>query len=308
MIDTALQGYASYALQEPTKCKVVAIAEPRPLTQKTVAAAHAVDKTLVFESWQDLLKASADTIQTIGKRLADAVVIAVQDQMHLEVTLAFAAQGYHILCEKPMATSLEDCVKIEAAVKKAGIIFGMGHGASLPRADGPLEALMCLGCSPQVLPVQQSCNRDRPLRGAWPPHQRCAHRAGWLLPLRALLRPRELGAREGQQLLADDQELPVRRSPPPPCTRCARADIAAQTATSTSSATGSRPGARPGSRPSARSSTSARTRSRPRRATRRAASIARTSATARTARRKVCAQPGPTSNVRHIHLSGRRLR
>ncbi|KAI0750944.1 streptomycin biosynthesis protein StrI [Daedaleopsis nitida] len=121
------RGYAAYALQEPTLCKVVAIAEPRPLTQKIMTEAHAIDKTLVFETWQDLLKASAETIQTIGKRLADAVIISVQDHMHQEVALAFAAQGYHILCEKPMATTVEACVKIEAAVKKAGIIFGIGH-------------------------------------------------------------------------------------------------------------------------------------------------------------------------------------
>lgn len=93
-----------------------------------MAEGHSVDKTLVFSSWEDLLKASEETIKTVGKRLADAVIIAVQDRMHLEVTLAFAAQGYHILCEKPMSTTVEDCVKMEAAVKKAGIIFGMGHG------------------------------------------------------------------------------------------------------------------------------------------------------------------------------------
>ncbi|KAI0677407.1 streptomycin biosynthesis protein StrI [Trametes maxima] len=121
------RGYASYAVQEPTLCKVVAIAEPRPKTRAIMAEAHSVDKTLVFEDYRDLLKASADTLQTIGKRLADAVVIAVQDHMHMEVTLAFAAQGYHILCEKPMATTVEACIKMEAAVKKAGIIFGMGH-------------------------------------------------------------------------------------------------------------------------------------------------------------------------------------
>ena len=48
--------------------------------------------------------------------------------MHMAVVLAFAEQGYHILCEKPMATTLDDCIKMEEAVKKAGIIFGMGHG------------------------------------------------------------------------------------------------------------------------------------------------------------------------------------
>ncbi|KZT65989.1 NAD(P)-binding protein [Daedalea quercina L-15889] len=121
------KAYSAYAIAEPTKCKVVAIAEPRPKTRKLMAEAHLVDKTLVFESWQDLLKASEETVNTVGKRLADAVIIAVQDRMHLEVTLAFAEQGYHILCEKPMATSIEDCIKMEAAVKKANIIFGMGH-------------------------------------------------------------------------------------------------------------------------------------------------------------------------------------
>lgn len=97
-----------------------------------MADAHLVDETLIFSSWEDLLKASEETIKTVGKRLADAVIIAVQDRMHLEVTLAFAEQGYHILCEKPMATTVEDCIRMEAAVKKAGIIFGMGHGRLSP--------------------------------------------------------------------------------------------------------------------------------------------------------------------------------
>lgn len=82
----------------------------------------------MFKTWQELLDASAETIKLLGRRLADAVLVTVQDQMHLEVVLAFAAQGYHILCEKPMGTTVEDCLKMEAAVKKAGVIFGMGHG------------------------------------------------------------------------------------------------------------------------------------------------------------------------------------
>jgi predicted dehydrogenase len=111
---------------------VVAIAEPRPKTRKRFAAKHGVDKTLVFDTWQDLHGASAETIKTIGARLADAVIIAVQDHMHAQAVSAFAQQGYHILCEKPMATSVEDCIMMENAVRKADIIFGMGHGERLP--------------------------------------------------------------------------------------------------------------------------------------------------------------------------------
>jgi predicted dehydrogenase len=123
-----VQNYAVYALDQPQQCKVVAIAEPRLKTRSLFAEAHSVDNTLVFNTWQDLLKASAETIETVGKRLADAVVVAVQDNMHKEVVLAFAKQGYHILCEKPMATRLCDILEMEQAVKEAGIIFGMGHG------------------------------------------------------------------------------------------------------------------------------------------------------------------------------------
>ncbi|OCH90684.1 NAD(P)-binding protein [Obba rivulosa] len=121
------KAYTTYALQEPTKCKVVAIAEPRPETRKWMADAHTVDRTLIFKTWEDLLKASEDAVKIVGKRLADAVLIAVQDHMHLEVALAFAEHGYHILCEKPMSTTVEGCIEMEAAVKRAGVIFGMGH-------------------------------------------------------------------------------------------------------------------------------------------------------------------------------------
>ncbi|KAJ7937194.1 hypothetical protein B0H13DRAFT_1944708 [Mycena leptocephala] len=121
------KAYAEYARVSPEFCKVVAIAEPRPKSQRRFADLHKVDNTLVFNTWQELHAASEETINTIGRRLADAVVVAVQDQMHKDVVLAFAAQGYHILCEKPMATSLEDIIEMEDAVSRAGIIFGMGH-------------------------------------------------------------------------------------------------------------------------------------------------------------------------------------
>jgi predicted dehydrogenase len=97
---------------------------------------YGLSNELVFGTWQELFQASAMAIETNGARIADAVLVTVQDSLHKEVVLAFAEQGYHILCEKPMATSLADCVQITEAVKKANVIFGMGHGQS--------QTLVCL--------------------------------------------------------------------------------------------------------------------------------------------------------------------
>jgi predicted dehydrogenase len=48
-----------------------------------------------------------------------AVSIATPDFAHTEIAVAAAKAGKHILIEKPLATSVEDCEKILAAVRKA---------------------------------------------------------------------------------------------------------------------------------------------------------------------------------------------
>jgi predicted dehydrogenase len=40
---------------------------------------------------------------------ADAVYVALPNTMHREMTERTAAAGVHVLCEKPMGTSVEDC-------------------------------------------------------------------------------------------------------------------------------------------------------------------------------------------------------
>lgn len=115
------RAYAAFALQHPKRCRVVAVAEPRPHARARFVFAHQLEQGAAYATWQDLRDA--------GRRLADAVVVAVQDRMHAEVTQAFAEMGYDVLCEKPMATSVGDCLRMHDAVAKAGVVFGMGHGA-----------------------------------------------------------------------------------------------------------------------------------------------------------------------------------
>ena len=48
--------------------------------------------------------------------------------MHARQVTAFSQQGYDILCEKPMAVSIPDCVNMAKEVNASGGIFGVGHG------------------------------------------------------------------------------------------------------------------------------------------------------------------------------------
>jgi UDP-N-acetylglucosamine 3-dehydrogenase len=71
----------------------------------------------VYKNAEELL--ADDTIE--------AVSICTSDQTHLEPTLEACRAGKHILIEKPMATSVEECDLIISAAKEANIKLMVAH-------------------------------------------------------------------------------------------------------------------------------------------------------------------------------------
>ena len=53
----------------------------------------------------------------------DAVSVATPDTAHTDSVLACARAGKHILCEKPMATAVEECEAMIAAAKENGVFL-----------------------------------------------------------------------------------------------------------------------------------------------------------------------------------------
>jgi predicted dehydrogenase len=75
----------------------------------------------------------------------DAVVIASPNASHAEQAIAAAQAGKHILLEKPMAITLEDCRKIVDAVRKAGVTCDMGYHRRLNPLAQHAKSLLAAG-------------------------------------------------------------------------------------------------------------------------------------------------------------------
>lgn len=57
----------------------------------------------------------------------DAVILNLPHYLHCEVSVYFLERGIHVLCEKPMATSVEECDKMIEASEKSGAKLAVGH-------------------------------------------------------------------------------------------------------------------------------------------------------------------------------------
>ncbi|HEX3818336.1 MAG TPA: Gfo/Idh/MocA family oxidoreductase [Chthoniobacterales bacterium] len=77
----------------------------RELSQK-----YSIDEVCDYDGFDDLLKS--------GK--IDAIYLATPNTMHRDFTIRALEAGIHVLCEKPMAPTVEDCRAMIAAGKNSG--------------------------------------------------------------------------------------------------------------------------------------------------------------------------------------------
>ena len=75
----------------------------------------------------DMRRSCTDYTQMLADPEVDAVIIVTPDQTHREISVAALEAGKHVLCEKPMALTLEDCRAMTAAAAKASTKMMIGQ-------------------------------------------------------------------------------------------------------------------------------------------------------------------------------------
>jgi len=89
---------------------------------KSVKAAEELFISRSYGSYAEMAQAEAALPEGI-----DAVAIVTPNHLHFPIAKAFLEAGIHVICDKPMTTTVEDAEELAALVERTGLIFGLTH-------------------------------------------------------------------------------------------------------------------------------------------------------------------------------------
>ena len=81
----------------------------------------------------------------------DAVSVCVANNAHAEISIAAMKAGKHVLCEKPMAVTLEECEEMVKTAKETGKYLMIGQNQRLAKAHRKAKQLIAEGAIGKVL-------------------------------------------------------------------------------------------------------------------------------------------------------------
>lgn len=89
---------------------------------KSLAAAEELHIPRAYGRFEEMAAAEAGRPDGI-----EAVAIVTPNHMHYANAKKFLDAGIHVICDKPLTTTLEDALDLEKTVKRTGLIFGLTH-------------------------------------------------------------------------------------------------------------------------------------------------------------------------------------
>jgi predicted dehydrogenase len=114
---------------------------------KEIDAALPLAEANSFTLSDDLEKALAD------KRV-EAVVLATPHSLHADQIVRVAAAGKPVFCEKPLALKRADAERAVAAVKKAGVVIGVGQNKRFWPSMVELRRVVASGILGRIMHIE----------------------------------------------------------------------------------------------------------------------------------------------------------
>jgi len=143
------EAYGPYALAHPDEIRFIAVAEPHEARRNRFAQAHAIPSERQFHTWEDLLA---------QRQIADVALVCTLDRNHAAPTIAALEAGYDVLLEKPMATTLADCVQLVKTAERTGRLLQICHVLRYTAFFSTLHEIIASGRLGDVVTVEHREN------------------------------------------------------------------------------------------------------------------------------------------------------
>jgi len=103
------------AIRDLDNCRLVAVNRAQSDLAEQFAEEFRADRW--YKDWRELLKDEE----------IKAVYVATPPNLHAEQTIAAAKAGKHVICEKPMALNAQECRRMIAACRTAGVRLSIAY-------------------------------------------------------------------------------------------------------------------------------------------------------------------------------------
>jgi predicted dehydrogenase len=90
--------------------------------EKSLAAAEELHILRAYGRFEEMAAAEAGRSDGI-----DVVAIVTPNHLHYANAKKFLEAGIHVICDKPLTTTLEDALDLAKTVEQSGLIFGLTH-------------------------------------------------------------------------------------------------------------------------------------------------------------------------------------
>ncbi|RKY90861.1 hypothetical protein DRQ15_06390 [candidate division KSB1 bacterium] len=103
-------------------------------------------------------KVYSDVEEVASAPEIDAVIVGTPPNLHAEHVEVCAFSGKHILCEKPMASTVRDCQRIIDACRKNKVKLQMAHMKRFMRGNQMVKSILDSGCMGKIFMAE--CHWD----------------------------------------------------------------------------------------------------------------------------------------------------
>ena len=156
--------YLEYVKQHPDKAKLVGVVELNEIRRNKIAEKFCLEPSACFTDYHDFFRSSLKV---------DAVMICTPENMHYEPCMMAIEAGYHVLLEKPIAQTPEECIAIGEAARRKNVIVTVCHVLRYHPYFIKLKELACSGVLGNIISINHrtAVGVDRAahsfVRGPW---------------------------------------------------------------------------------------------------------------------------------------------